>query len=260
MPGVQRHAPSCSCCGGPTNLTVLVKGCNNIGEPGATVTVRVSNTQALVGTCTTDANGQCKFAATSNDFTITAVSATYTSTQTIFIFGSINTTVTFAHPGCACYNTWPTTLTLTDPWGQLTMTKSVGATTSSWATYRMISVQGAATPQDCGNPGPISLRLQYGISCVTDFIEGLSFRLQVQWFVCGSTGNPTSIPAWVQDDTGAIRSPWTAQIDISYIGVLEYKNFPVCQRLCSDPPNFSASFNFTGLGASGNTVTTTVPA
>lgn len=250
----------CECVTVVTNLTVTVLGCDGLPEAGASV--RVVNAGAgYDATTTTDAAGKAYFATPNVLFNYTVTATTSTYTRSASTFG--DSALTIAHPECNCFTGWGTTLTMTDPWGALSLTRQT-VNSTAWGVTRMVTCQGIgnaddATAYGCVNAPQTSIGvlIQYELFCIFSSTEKV-LRFRTRWTSCGSAASGdviNDVPVAAIDQQGLFQNGWNSPERFHFSDIIS--DVSACSLDCRQPPNLTfPGMNFSAVGGSSNATIT----
>lgn len=239
MGSVNKHQPGC-CCGAPAcgTLTVTVKGCLLAVEAGAKVTLKQGGTAVATGT--TDGGGRVAFPVpAAGGYTVEVAAAHYTKAVSVSL-GCSAQSLTVAPTCHECTVDWPATLTLTDSFGDLTLTREAGADgTYTWKGCRTVVVTGttlAAADLACCpyvELTAIDLPVAYKLGCQSGTL-GTAVQLSATWLACGRNDS-------APDRAGCNHGPF---------GAFDFNGTPIdAGQTCEDqegPAGFSSPWHGTG--------------
>lgn len=270
MANAFKHKPGCQCCNASCTATICatVKGCNSGLLSGATVTVKHGAT--TVGTCTTDGTGSCCVAipdpadTAANAYQVTASKTGFTTSSaanaTVTCGGTTNVgPITLAAAaGYTCTGSCcppdpnPTTLTLTDPYGSVTLSLVAGQMTGCHTPSVMgrsdQCVGFGVTP--CQTAATVACPIIFVFTCSRPLGGGVTYTLSVNYAACY---DPTTTPItdW-PSGKAAPNPPCTAPATCSAPGDwLSTGGFSMTQNPGSCP--LSPTFTIPTLGDNGHT-------
>jgi hypothetical protein len=232
--------PGCCPC---INAHVIVKGCNGIVLPGATVEIYTRPGHVLVASGTTDAAGRWDFTLAAGDYTV-EISYTHFAT-TVYDFtysgsgaigGSPFTLAPDADHVCCCgVLPLPKLLYLTTDIGTVTLTAATVGGVTSWTGCQDVPVAAAATMTTLSYDDSGVTRYVTAPCCAEDKTTCVTFKLSCPTGVVGWKLSGTFCCAWY------CLTPCVLFISTISDGWFFVDNS--CPTLGEGPPAYSVTWN-----------------